>query len=287
MSEATRLYARAPSDDLMRLLEPEGFLAALTRLKVCEVAGLKLDVHLRADDEVHVYCDLARLLAVRRGSGGNVTVSAHKTFSEQEWAGGLFREWQGTEGRGFEDALKAYLDGVKVDRRHTAREGAVQAHWSRVTEPWVPFDRESVLGGSSEDSASVRAAREELEEIARSPGLSSSQGAMWARPPAAGREVDQLAIDADGRLVLLELKDALSRSPAVYYAPFQLLQYVWGVARGSGVRQGPAAGTDRRARGAGAFPGSPAAAGRRHPRRRVLWRRRQDRRGKAPLRQGP
>lgn len=34
-------------------------------------------------------------------------------------------------------------------------------------------------------------------------------------------------MDADGRLVLLELKDASAGNAPVYYSPFQLLQYVW------------------------------------------------------------
>ncbi len=50
---------------------------------------------------------------------------------------------------------------------------------------------------------------------------------QWAAPPEAGHEVDQLAIDREGRLVLIELKDAFKRTANVYYAPFQLLQYVW------------------------------------------------------------
>jgi len=43
--------------------------------------------------------------------------------------------------------------------------------------------------------------------------------------PRPGGEADQLAVDADGTLVIIELKDGSKSS--VYYAPFQLLQYVW------------------------------------------------------------
>ena len=52
---------------------------------------------------------------------------------------------------------------------------------------------------------------------------------QWAKPPKkGGRELDQLAIDPDGRLVLIELKDAEEGRPKdVFYSPFQLLQYVW------------------------------------------------------------
>ena len=47
------------------------------------------------------------------------------------------------------------------------------------------------------------------------------------RLPKPGREVDQLAIDPEGRLVVIELKDASSKAQEVHYAPLQLLQYVW------------------------------------------------------------
>ena len=49
---------------------------------------------------------------------------------------------------------------------------------------------------------------------------------QWAKPSKGGKELDQLAVDPAGRLVLIELKDGSKRSE-VYYAPFQLLQYVW------------------------------------------------------------
>ena len=50
----------------------------------------------------------------------------------------------------------------------------------------------------------------------------------WAPPPAGkvGAELDQLAVDSAGRLVLIELKHAGASPASVYYAPLQLLQYV-------------------------------------------------------------
>ena len=41
------------------------------------------------------------------------------------------------------------------------------------------------------------------------------------------RKVDQLAIDPEGRLVLIELKDAEANDDRLYYVPVQLLQYLW------------------------------------------------------------
>ena len=61
----------------------------------------------------------------------------------------------------------------------------------------------------------------------------------WAMLPQRKKsnEIDQIAVDPQGRLVIVELKDASASD--VYYAPFQLLQYVWewhnalGAVRGS------------------------------------------------------
>ena len=111
--------------------------------------------------------------------------------------------------------------------RFPLTEGEVQSMWARVAEPWVPFDREAVLGGQGREHERVRAARTALEDIAASQGKSPEHRASWSGPPSRGREIDQLPVDSDGRLVLLEIKDASAGNASVYYTPFQLLQYVW------------------------------------------------------------
>ena len=227
MSKDTSFYERAPSSDLMRLLAKGGLLAPLIDLKGRKVAGLYLDVHLRANDEVHVYCGLTRLMNVRRNKNGTVRASAHRTFSKQGCAKQLLRTWKVSESEGFKKALDTFLWGVKVHPRHTAGEGEVQSMWARVTEPWIPFDKEAVLGGQGREHERVEAARTALEDIAASQDKLSGKRDRWSLPLSKGREIDQLAIDSDGRLVLLELKDASAGNAPVYFTPFQLLQYVW------------------------------------------------------------
>ena len=202
-------------------------MSPLIHLRERTVAGLTLDVQLRAKDEVHVYCGLTRLMVVRQSVDGSVVVTADPAFRRQDRDASFFKEWNGTESNEFKEALKAYLDEVKVCLSHTAREGKVQSLWSKVTQPWISFDREAVLGGRRKQSQELRAARAELEGLAASQSKSAEPKGQWSPPPARGREADQLAVDADGRLVLLELKDASSGSASVYYTPFQLLYYVW------------------------------------------------------------
>ena len=227
-------YSRAPSDALKALLRPTGFLAPLLQLQKRSVAGLPLDVHLRRHDEVHVYCGLTRILKARRNRNGFVSVSAHQAYSHQDCAKAILRVWSIAEGQEFERDLDAYVSQVWVHERHTGRERFIQATWSRIEEPWTPFDREAVLGYSTKLESnkarkfrSVDRARLELVAIAEHQQDSMEQNETWAMPGVAGREVDQLAVDAEGRLVLIELKSSSATPSAVYYSPFQLLQYIW------------------------------------------------------------
>ncbi len=205
----------------MALLSPGGFLAPLLGLNKRTVVGLKLDVHLRPKDEVHVYCGLTRVLDAQRLRSGQIKASAHKDYRDKPSAKAIFRTWNTSESDKFERALGNYLRDVVVGGQHTDHEGTVQWRWSRVNEPWTPFDREARLRYRSReerrrltDFDHVKAARTELM-------------GRWARLPTRGLKVDQLAVDGDGRLVLIELKDASATSDKVYYAPLQLLQYVW------------------------------------------------------------
>ena len=236
MSETASVpsYGRLPSEGMRTILSPDGFLAPLLELSGKTVQGLHLDVHLRGNDEVHVYCGLTRILRVRRNRNGTVTVSAHQAYSQQGCAGALLRRWNTSEAEEFRESLDTYVQGVKVDQRHTGREGRIQAAWSRITDPWIPFDREAVLGyltkeesTRARDAWQIAQAGNELEALAESQRKSPGQRDGWAMPGEGGREVDQLAVDSEGRLVLVELKSASATPSAIYYSPYQLLQYVW------------------------------------------------------------
>ncbi len=190
---------------------------------------MEIDVHFRPGDEIQVYWGLTRILTVRRHRKptGYVTVKAHDTYAKQSStrSTGLFRRW-GNRERGFSEAIDAYLNVVKVNPRFTQGEGAVQSRWSRVVEPWLPFDREAVLAYEStehrkavKEFPEVQAAREAIQAEARRRG--------WKKPQGGPRKTDQLALDSDGRLVVLELKEASTNDDKVYFAPLQLLEYVW------------------------------------------------------------
>ena len=191
-----------------------------------QVAGCRLDVHLRAQDQVHVYCGLTRPIVVRLKTNGELVVSAAKSYVDQPCASALFGRWrQGdVDEEEFEHRLTEYLNGVEVASRWVSKEGHVHSVWSRVTEPWIPFDREAVLGY---ESTKHRDRAQHFDAVERARGLLDSlrNSKGYARLPRRGGKADQLAVDPDGRLVVIEFKDASASS--VYYAPLQLLQYVW------------------------------------------------------------
>ena len=219
-------YNRAPSKELQALLQPKRLLAPLLALNRRKHKDIELDVHFRPDDKIHVYCGLTKLLTVQRLKNGNVKAGAHLTYSEQPCAQALLRRWGANES-GFGNALNTYLNSVDVKSRYIQGEGAVQLRWSRVRDPWLPFDREAVLGyenmalqNQSREFSEVECVRAELENM--------NAGCRWGKlSPQDGVELDQLAVDSDGRLALIECKDASKGAAKMYYAPLQLLQYVW------------------------------------------------------------
>ena len=190
-------YKRAPSDELKNLLRPGRFLAPL----LIHGSHNNHDLHFRSGNKVQIYRGLTSLLELHLKMNNQVTLTAHETYKRQECSGELFTTWEIDDHR-LEKALDGYLNNVKVDERWTNGEGDVQTRWARVAEyqhhlwkchPWTPFDREATLSYSS----------------------------------APRREIDQLAVDPKGNLVLLEIKDSGSKaSKSIYDAPRQIREYI-------------------------------------------------------------
>ena len=208
---------------------PGKFLALLVDLHGRKCGGTELDVHFRAEDEVQVYCGLSTILAVRRlrRPSGYLSVRAHETYTKQRRARStrILRRWRIGAG-GFSEAVDAYVAAVKVNPSFTVGEGAVQSRWSRVVEPWIPFDREAVLAYESAEARQEVTAFPEVQAARKAIETEAGQNG-WRKLEGGPRKVDQLALDSEGRLVLLELKEASANDDKVYYAPLQLLQYVW------------------------------------------------------------
>ncbi len=219
-------YDRSPSGHLQELLSQGEFLAPLLDLHNRRVADCELDVHFRPDDEVHVYCGLTKLVSVKLARDGTVIVDMHETYSRQTCAKDLLRQWETNE-PGFKDTLETYLSEVEVDSSQIRPEGLVHSLWSRVTEPWIPFDREAMLSYESKTDSDESRKFDQVDEArARLVDETQRDSRSWAcLPKRIGVKLDQIAVDFRGNLVLVELKPTVASS--VYYAPLQLLQYVW------------------------------------------------------------
>ncbi len=191
--------------------------------------GVDLNVHLRRDDELHVYCGRTRLVKVRwRNTVRQIHVDAHSSYKRQPCAGSLFNSWNPGDSHEFTKALHAYLDEVVVGGQQVQGEGELQFRWSRVVDPWIPFDREAELESglvlTPKARARLRNAEKELS------GRIKRDADEWrTRKSNSGRsgKIDQLAVDPNGHLVLVELKNVERSNSSSYYAPFQLLRYVW------------------------------------------------------------
>ena len=224
-------FSRAPSEDLKKLLRPERPLASLLkydnhklhiRVKDREevmgrLEGLHLDVHFRRDDKVTIYCGGTRLLEVQRRDG-SLALTVPLSNISKDYTSTIMGEKDGkksvknkkgeftyitweTDESGFEYELNSHLRRLERDYkdkkagvlgRWITKEALLHETWTRaVNLPWTPFDREAAL----------------------------SRGGL--------RHIDQLAVDHDGSLVLVEIKDpATAKSQDIRDAPEQLLKYI-------------------------------------------------------------
>ena len=236
-------YDRVPGPEMQALLRKGGFLAPLLAPRAID--GVELEAHLRPGDEVHVCCGLTCLVKARPDGEDSVWVETHATYAGQPCAEGLFRpgrRWPTDKGKymrdvwtvgdvGFRGALDVFLAKVDVAPRQK-KEGAVQARWSRVGAPWIPFDKEVALSYPSvaEQRRHLAAVFRQSVEVAREELTALAVQDHWSLPrtPKYRLKLDQIAVDPTGNLVLLEVKDAVSATASeVYYAPFQILQNVW------------------------------------------------------------
>ena len=225
MTIPSPVYNRAPSEGLRTLLSPGGFLEPIVQLAKHKVSGHHHDIHFRRNDEIFVYRGHSAVLRIRwykRAGGLNVT--ADDKYKRTPSPKRIFGWWSLNE-NGFEEALSDYLSKVDVTGSLTLGEGDIQWKWFQVTQPWTPFDREAVLSYGNYAKGEERENARKFDQVAQA--RTELEKCGWTNLPMPGREIDQLAVDSKGQLVLLELKDGSKSGAEVYCSPFQLLQYIW------------------------------------------------------------
>ena len=223
-------YKRAPSEQLRALFTDGKILSPVRELPHRAVGGHSHDLHFRLNDEVCVYRGLTVVLKIQRYKKGGLKITPHANYTGESGSE-LLAAHRDNDVQGFREALNDYLVAVDVSDSHTMYEGHVQLRWSRVLQPWVPFDREARLNYRSkrhrEESKVFPEVKDASNELTRLYNRQTEAEERWSKPKVTGAKLDQLAVDEKGRLVLLELKDASKHNAEVYYSPFQLLQYVW------------------------------------------------------------
>jgi hypothetical protein len=215
-------FDRAIDPSILALLEPGGWLAPLVLPWSVRAGGQVLGTHLqlREGRRVVLYCGSSILLDVAVSPTHARFVATARGSNPAT----LFRTWSRGE-PGLVDAIRSYLAGVDV---RVVKEGLVQASWHAATAPWSTFDHEAAFGYASvadrEQALDLPALAEaEAAVAARVAADEPRWSALPVRPVRNNR--DQLAVDAAGRLVVVELKHAQSGA-GLYFGPLQLLRYL-------------------------------------------------------------
>ncbi len=227
-------FDRAPSAELQKLFYPRSNLSLFLEIvSNTKIADLSLDVHFRRLDCIHVYCGLTRVIIIKRLKRNNqIKLTADKFYQNQHCGQRFLKNWREND-EDFLEELELYLNQVSVRSQHISKEGTVQLEWSRITNPWTPFDREVRLEYQStvqrKELRLFDGVESAFKELMRNYDLyrQSSTGLRWAMPKKTALKLDQIAISPDGRLTLVELKHTKGSEPEIYYSPFQLLQYIW------------------------------------------------------------
>lgn len=214
-------YDRTVSKALVDELRPTrafGFLAGLAR------TWHLADLQLRAYPGKHrcwatLYVGLTKVLDVYEHHGsfrlkGKIDDPAWDSVWEQAHTAAWFRH---------QAEVAAYVRGAmgKVAERFT-NEGAVQAMLcTRASHLFSVIDREAVIG--FDDTI----ARKATYEAVQSPLLAAcqpDQTAAWFKPKSFGGELDLLAVDDEGRILVVEVKPG-SATSGIAWSPLQATFY--------------------------------------------------------------
>ena len=214
-------YDRTVSSALLESLTsgPFGFLPRLARTQ--HLADLQLRGYPKTKRcWATLYCGLTKVLDVveRQGSIGLRGVRQQPAWTVA-WEG--FRpisQWTADV-----PALEHYVDGAirSVAARFTS-EGAVQAMLcTRASVLFSVIDREAVIGFSNtaEREATYTRVRKQLHSA-----FPAAPVSKWLVPKSFGGELDLLAVDPAGRLLVIEIKPA-SSTAGITWAPLQATFY--------------------------------------------------------------
>lgn len=228
-------YNRVLSPGFERALSPGQPLHALVADYRTWIPGDPdaLDLHLRENDELMYYHGTTRLLTLKWHPGGEVTLSAHKTYAsvapprllQKHQLAGLAQVIQllptyVAQAAAAADAryYRNRKEGYWQNQICLARGPGGQAHHD-----WLVIDREVVLGHDNTSQLAAFWKPIALGYDAVQSTLRANEPSRWGHPgqqKAFGNELDMLALGKGGELVCIELKER-SNTNGIYWGPLQ------------------------------------------------------------------
>lgn len=203
-------YDRRVSNDFLAHFLRHGIL---DRLRViANKAALPLDLQMRKEvksgaQHATLYAGLTGVLKVEQSQAGLLRLSAHPTWSKSPLYGfsSQWRSWQDPAAVAVAwPSIELYLERVIpfAVRGHGMTEGSVQsiASKSKSTD-WAILDRE--VTPSFKDTKTKAAA---LDRCRRPINAALLRAGVIGSAKSFGAECDLLAVDADGRLLAVEVK---------------------------------------------------------------------------------
>jgi hypothetical protein len=223
-------YDRTIPDEFRAELSPGGSFERLVRFAHRRHLA---DVQLRAVGSLSwatIYCGLTNVLHLEHRKTGGYRLRADNRYmtanrdgpsegilgwTTSSTAAQLMAGWP---------SIEAYMAGqFKGVAKRYSNEGAVQAMLcANGGESYQVIDREAVFG--FRDTAERKRVHKELRTpLLDALAVTASEG-RWEPPPKLGGELDILAVDARGRLLVMEVKPADSL-PGIAWAPLQVSFY--------------------------------------------------------------
>ncbi len=238
-------YDRRIRAGLEKALTPGGAAQSLA-VRHVEDPG-RVDLQLRgypgqARNWVTLYCGLTKPLDLTE-TNGRYRLGAHATW--RHYGPNLPWNTPLDEGqlREIWPLVDTYLDEVLPvikGSRWSLKEGDVQTAVSRLRHAgMVVFDREA-CPSFADTAEKLQVMAEERDRLTA--GLTGSE--PWWSIPQLGEECDALAIDANGRLLAIEVKPASAAARSITFAPLQAAYYARLFQRWAAGADDPAASLD-------------------------------------------
>ena len=219
-------YDRRPNPDFLALFQNEGPLQVLT--EYARKAPYPVDLQFRRDlktDEQRatVYVGTEKVLDVhwRRGT---IRLQGHRRHGTADFGYRVgWEEWRdAADAAGWMPDVELYLDAVipPVAGGGAGVEGAVQSAVSSFdSADRAMLDREFTL--QFKDATTRRAVMSDVtRDLVR---VAASAPVRATAPTGFGGECDLLSVDADGRLLAIEVKPR--RASTIPWAPLQVIVY--------------------------------------------------------------